>query len=200
MSQRDSPQDDEVELSLRLRGLSITVRGPPGEATAFVASVTSGSSDRRAPSPTSTIRSFELVPSQLVEAPRVETRDQIQSSFRSCPGRLLAQSTRLGVSRAAAENRINRSWVAGQWAKAVLDGRIHSPNRSEPLALRSRYYSVARCQGLECPVIFQSSGSYWRAVRSFEESNSISHAFPSELEARIYLEGAGFEEEVAVRP
>ena len=202
MSQSAHQHDDEViELSLRLRGLSISVRGPAAEATDFVTSITSSSSLRRAPSPTSTVRSFELVQaSPDPSAIRQETRDQISASFIECPDRALGESIVLGGGRAAAENRVRRAWTAGQWAKAVLVGRIHTPNRSEPLALRSRFYAIVRCRGIECPVIFQSSGSYWRAVLSFEESESISHAFPSELEARTYLESAGVDREAPVRP
>ena len=202
MSQDGARHDDEViELSLQLRGLSITIRGPASEATDFVSSIITSSATRRASSPTSTVQSFELVRSAPTSSGNfVETRDQIARSFPSCPARILADSVRLGGGKAAAEGRVRRSWLAGQWAKAVLVGRIHTPNRSEPLPLRSRYYAIARCQNVECPVIFQSANSYWRAVGTLEGSDSITHAFPSELEARTYLEAAGFETEISVQP
>jgi len=91
--------------------------------------------------------------------------------------------------------RIDRAWVAGCWARAVRDKRVHSPNRTPPLDLRSRFYAVARANSVVGPVIFRSSASYWRALGTLEGSNSISQSFPSETEAKVYLLAAGFEED-----
>ena len=44
---------------------------------------------------------------------------------------------------------------------------------------------------------FESSGSYWAALGSFSAGragNSVSDSFPSECEARVYLDSAGFAE------
>eukprot|EP00435_Cladocopium_sp_Y103_P068236 s89_g31.t1 len=105
-----------------------------------------------------------------------------------------------GTDRACLE-RIDRAWTAGLWAKAVLEERVHSPNRTPPLDLRSRYYAVAKCAGLDRPTIYKSSGSYWRQLGTLEGSSSVSQSFPSETEATIYLRAAGFrEEEIQVLP
>ena len=48
----------------------------------------------------------------------------------------------------------SQAWQAGQWARAVLDQRALSPNRSEPLDLRCMFFVVLRCEGLDCPVVF----------------------------------------------
>ena len=130
----------------------------------------------------------------------LESRAEILASFSPCPARIVASAARLGGLRSSAEERVRRAWLAGQWAQAVLQNRVHSPNRSEPLEVRSRYYAVVRCDSLDHPVIFQSSGSYWRAIGSLAESNSVSHSFPSELEARTYIEAAGITEPIEVRP
>jgi hypothetical protein len=89
------------------------------------------------------------------------------------------------------EARIERAWLAGQWTTAVRDRRIGSPNRTPALDLRPRCYAVLRAPGLERATVFRSSASYENCIGSLEGSSSISQAFPSELEARIYLESAG---------
>ena len=79
-----------------------------------------------------------------------------------------------------------------------VSGRCHSPNRTPPLDQRSRFYAIVKCEGISVPVIYRSSASYWAAIRSLEGSDSISQSFPSELEAKIYVEAAGFSGEVSV--
>ena len=204
------PQDDgTIELTLTFRDLHITVRGPSDQATALVSLVTARGSQPsasavRSTSPVGTDLSFDLVgQSDPLPFRVLETRDQICASFDPCPQRLLDLGNRLSGSRLDSASRIRRAWVAGQWAKAVLEERVPTPNKSEAIEIRPRFYAVVRCADLDCPVIFQSSGSYWRAIRSFEGSSSVSHSFPSETEARTYLSGAGFSgfsEDIAVRP
>ena len=197
--QRGTHVDEEIiELSCKIQQLEITIKGPASQASKFLASVTSGSLAGRVPSPGPS--EFEVVSSAAPsEAPaRVEHRSEIAASFSPCPGRLLDLGSRLytctvGNSSTSPEERIKRAWTAGQWAKAVVAGRIHSPNRTPPLELRSRFYAVAKCDRLSLPTIFKSSGSYWQAVGSLQNSTSVSQSFPSELEAKIYFESAGIE-------
>ena len=200
MSSRSNRQDGEViELSVCIRGLDITVRGPSVRATEALSLITGALAGLPAPGSVSD-HSFELVSgaeSVSAEPHRgLETRDEISATFGVCPGHWISQATRLGGSVESGRSRVRRAWLAGQWARAVLDERTRSPNRSEPLDLRARFYAVVRCDSIECPVVFRSSASYWSAVGSFSGrgANSVSHSFPSELEARAYLTAAGFEE------
>ena len=89
-------------------------------------------------------------------------------------------------------SRIQRAWTAGNWAKAVLQGRAGSPNRTPQLSLQPRVYVLLRADGLSRPACFRSSRSYWSALGGAHVS-SISHSFPSETEARVYCEAAGFD-------
>ena len=197
-----SQEDEVLELSFRFRQLEVTVRGPAREASGFLSAVTSGSFAGFPPSPSPSSRSYDVISSAASPdhsgGRHRETRDQILASFPQCPGRLLALSTRLGCSQADSEERLRRAWTAGQWAKAVLEGRCHSPNRTPPLDQRSRFYAIVKCEGIFVPVIYRSSASYWAAIGSLEGSDSISQSFPSELEAKIYVEAAGFPGEVSV--
>ena len=78
----------------------------------------------------------------------------------------------------------------------VLARRVGSPCRTPTIDLRPRFYAVVSAPGLEGPTIFKSSTSYWKLIKSLQDSPSISHSFPSELEARVYLEAAGFRDPI----
>ena len=207
MSQPPSNHDAGIELHVSLPGgIQVTVRAPTSAAgvaadllgyiSLFQASSSSARSDR----------SFELVSSVAGSAPSspargrpVESRDSVLRSFSGCPSRLFVHSNRLCGSTLSGKDRIARAWLAGQWAGAVRSGRIGSPNRTPVIDLRSRFYAVLRAPGLSGPTIFRSSTSYWTCIGSLEGSSSISQSFPSEIEARIYLEAAG-ETEVEILP
>lgn len=182
-----------IELKCHIRGLEVTISGPSSEAADLLRHVTSWSGPRdSSPAPTST--SFEFVDSQPQPTPSVpvgETRDQIEAGFPPCPALWFGKARRLCGSALSGEERISRAWKAGQWAAAVAEGRVRSPNRSSTLDLRSRYYAVLRADGLREPTLFQSANSYFRTVGDLRTSTSISHAFPSELEATIYFDAAG---------
>ena len=87
---------------------------------------------------------------------------------RLCLHQKLVGSSRTGL------DRLQRAWRAGQWAKAVADGRIPSPNRTPPLFVA-------------LVTVFNSAGSYWQAIGDLSTSPSISHAFPSQTEAESVL-------------
>ena len=201
-----SNHDGHIDLTLEVGGLRISVSGPSATAAEFVCFV-SDFRPTRAASPTSSVGSFTRVsvaaPSEPPEpsVPARETRDQIAATFVPCPSDIRALGSRLAGTDRAAIARIDRAWTAGQWARAVLEERVHSPNRTPPLDVRSRFYAVARCEGLESPTIFRSSASYWRWIGSLEGSRSVSQSFPSETEASVYLRAAGFgEDRIQVLP
>jgi len=202
-----SQHDGSIELSLEVAGLKVTISGPSALAAEFVCFVSDFRPARPA-SPTSSIGSFTRVSvvsapdsRSAAQVPVRETRDQIAASFAPCPPVLRALGSRLQGTDKSCLQRIDRAWKAGQWAKAVLEERVHSPNRTPPLDLRSRYYAVARCVGLDSPTIYKSSASYWRQLGTLEGSSSISQSFPSETEALVYLQAAGFsEQEIQVLP
>ena len=201
-----SSHDEPIELSLELSGLRISVSGPSSVAAEFVTFV-SGFRPRASSLATSlgsfTRVSIDSAPESRPErgSPVRETREQISATFAVCPGAVRALGSRLQGTDRDCIHRIDRAWVAGQWAKAVLEERVHSPSRTPPLDLRSRFFAVARCNGLSRPTIFKSSTSYWRQIGTLEGNLSVSQAFPSETEASVYLRSAGFaEEEIDVLP
>lgn len=53
------------------------------------------------------------------------------------------------------------------------------------LSLQPRIYVVPRAKGIPEPCCFRNSRSYWFALCG-SHGSSVSHSFPSEMEARIY--------------
>ena len=110
--------------------------------------------------------------------------------FPPCPADLPSQASKLGGSSLSAADRIRRAWTAGCWAKAVAENQITTPNRSVQLDLRPRFYAVLRAEDSSGPFLCLSATTYWRLVGRIQDNDSISHAFPSELEAKVYFAGA----------
>lgn len=187
-----SSSHDVVELSIRFRGLSINVSGPSAQAAQFVTRFALEEFPENntgiVGEPGSFAEEGEESSDPFVFAG--ETRAEVESTFAACPNRWCLLASRLGGSVETARRRVLRAWRAGQWARAILDGRVPSGYRSEPLAIRSRVFVVLRADSLSGPACFQSSRSYWAAVGP-EFGDSVSHSFPSELEARVYCDSAG---------
>jgi len=74
-------------------------------------------------------------------------------------------------------------WLDEQRPHLVLNKLIYAPDST---------WSYAEERG-PLPSCYSSSGSYWKAVGSFKDNpDSLSHSWPSETEARVYCEAAGF--------
>ena len=181
-----------IELSVNFSGLSITVRGSPDRAADFVR----GLSDRGSPSTSHHDQSLDLsaIAPSTVASSAAESRSSIPGTFPLCPAHWLA--------RGKPSYRLTNSWESE--SQTCLDcrvlgqdqswrGRISSPNRSEAIELQNKFWCVVFCQGVSCPRVFTSSRAFFGAVGPVEGSSTICHAFPSETEARVYLEGAGLE-------
>ena len=136
---------DVIEASVDFPGLRVTVSGTPAKVADFLRFAASYPVDR-ARSPAPSVGSFELlseVPEASAAPPRtgLETRDQISASFLACPAHHLALGIRLSGASLSGRDRVARAWTAGLWAKAVLEGRVFTPNRTPPLDLRSHFYA-----------------------------------------------------------
>lgn len=204
------PDAEVVDLTLSFGGLSVSVRGSPDRAAAFVRDLASQhSADTSSPvrplqAPSSGASSYSLVtgppcstfslpPYTATSRPVSENRSTIRESFPPAPRHLLDFSGELGGSRISGQQRVERAWRAGCWGGAVKQGRIGTPDRSPAIELGNRFYVVLRCRGLQCPRIFNTSWAFHSAVGSLSGTDTICHGFPTELEAKIYLEAAGEE-------
>lgn len=195
--------DGQVELTCSVGDLRVTISGPPDQATELLRKILQLGSSQRAESPAASVGSFDLISARAPDSPppvparHRETRAQIEASFADCPTYLLRQSNKLSGSSVGGIDRIKRAWRAGQWGGATVAGRVGSPSRSVQLDLRPRFYVVLKASGLAKPTLFSSATGYWKAIGVLEGSSSVSHAFPSELEAQAYLAGAGIEDFVS---
>ena len=187
---------NNVELTVSVRDLRVTIVGPLSSASQLAedlarldledsASAVAGSQ------PGSSTWALPSEPVQPSSSLLVESREEILASFPPCPDSCLHSARRLVGLVSDTEFRVRRAWTAGHWAKAVLGGRISSPSRTPQISVRSRIYVVLRVGTNTTPRCFSSSGSYWKCIGTFRDSNSISHSFPSETEARIYCSAAG---------
>lgn len=201
MSTAPSQDDAVLDLTCQFGDLRISISGPASQATDLLRSITSGQlgASSAASSAASVAPSFDLVsqPSASHQPPRsyperLEHRDTILATFRPCPDYLLEGSSKLVGSKLCGADRVRRAFLAGQWAKAVRDKRVPSPNRTPPIELKNRFYAILSGGiGLDRPTVFNSAASYWAAIGpSLADSPAISHGFPSQTEARTYLAGA----------
>ena len=181
-----------VDLTCKLGELEISIKGPAAKAAKLLQKITQLDSASSPRGSESSAASFAVVskPGQGSSA-RLETRQEIEASFAPCPEHLLSDGHRLAGGPLSGPDRVRRAWLAGKWASAVERGRASSPNALPHLPLRSRFYAVLRADRLPRPTIFRSARSYWQCVGELARSNSISHSFPSEQEAKVYLLGAG---------
>ena len=183
-------------LTLSLRGLDITVRGPARRASEALSLITGSLAGLSASAPASD-GSFEVLSAASEPGSVVPTsRAEIASSFLPCPiawfGRVWLVRTKLfeggSLVPGLQGSGLGLCWIVGSCGRTFLSpwtrGRV-----------------VLCCRGSDCPVIFRSSGSYWKAVGSFSGSgeDSISHSSPSAREARAYLESAGLSESFEFR-
>ena len=107
------------------------------------------------------------------------------------PSSWLAASKSLRAPGYTGEQRVKRAWVAGCWVKEVLAGRARTPKPTPRITLANRFYAVARSANGSPPEICRSYRDYLIAVGNLQHDTSLSQAFPSELECKVYLEAAG---------
>ena len=168
---------DIIELAVRFGELSITIAGPSGPATQLLQDITSRSSSvPSGGSPRGSDHSFALVSEHhtaeaarevLGEGYRAETRATIEQSFPALPDSLRVLARRLGSEgECSGEGRVERAWLAGCWAKAVLEGRIQTPSRTPPLQLRPRFYVVLKSSRCSEPCCFSTAAAAGRGGRA----------------------------------
>lgn len=130
------PDAEVVDLTLTFGGLSVSVRGSPDRAAAFVRDLASQhSADTAAPTrlfqaPASGVSSYTLVSgppassfstisSRRSSSRTSETRSSLRASFSTAPSYLLDLAAELVGSRLSRQERVERAWLAGCWAGAV---------------------------------------------------------------------------------
>ena len=157
-------------LSLVIGSSPLPASGPAGEA----------SSAYPAPSDTSSVSGVS----------RSSQYNALAEEIPVVPDFCVALCGRLAAGTLSARQRAERAWESGCWAKFVLEGRIQKPRPSRPCDVANSIYVVLRAQGYLCP-LYVTSASAYRAIVGDFKSDTLSHGFGSQAEAKVYCAGAG---------
>ena len=158
---------------------------------------TTGSPSTSAPSYTSRrllpvappfVPSSSSEPEYPLQGPVPEAPDSLPTVV---PAQVLVLGRRLGsCENLSGEDRIRRAWKAGREAAEVLEGRKSRPEASPRLPLTNRVYCILRVTDLVCPRVVHSFSEYKAFPGILSDPRSVSHAFPSDSEARAFFAGA----------
>lgn len=122
-----------------------------------------------------------------------ESYHRVACSLDPLPGYCLDLCVRLGGTKEELEFRARRAWEAGLWARAILSrGLCLNPALLQScLVSRTRSTSSFGAPSVSGPTRVDSAAEFFRLIPSFAGSDSISHAFASVAEARVYCAGVG---------
>ena len=140
--------------------------------------------------PRTTLSSPYRVPEYPLQGP-LRSLEELEGAFPALPKELCNTCRALRGGSLSWEARALRAWKAGCWARSILEGWSEVTKPSEPVGISNRVYCVIAARGLSCPVVVHSFAGYKKVVGELRRGESISHAFPSEAEARLYFAGAG---------
>ena len=107
------------------------------------------------------------------------------------PAYLLDSSRALSACNLSPRGRVRRAWKAGLCAGKVLRCECDYVDSTPRLNLSNRLYCVLKTRASSTPQVLSSFAEYRRVPGILERGTSVSHAFPSETEARAYFAGAG---------
>ena len=136
------PDSEIVELSLQLSGLSVTVRGSPDRAADFVRRVSDlpsqSSSSLALPSTAAPAVSASSAPSVFPES-----QPPVEDTFEPCPQDcLVSAASFLRSTRVSSDLRAKRAWLAGQWARAFIEGRVSEIPQTPEIGLPQKYWAL----------------------------------------------------------
>ena len=122
-------------------------------------------------------------------SPSFAARQRLALSFPRVPDTCIALCRGLSTCELGPEGRAERAWIAGCWAGATLRGEVNKPDPTAPLSQQNRFYCILRAAGLQSPVVCASVAAY-RRILGLDLGQSVSHAFPSTSECRVYFSAA----------
>ena len=195
--------EGEVDITFRIGALRITVQGPLDlcvDAQRRIADCLGADSPPPASSvpsrfsfvnPPPTAPASHQAPATEPEPSVPESRSDVVASFPPLPNCWASLAGQLHSASSSGSSRLARAWVAGHWARATLEGRVPSPAHSPVLKIPAQHYVVLRAPSVQQPVLVSSSRAYFDLVGRPFHPSSLSHSFPSLLEAKVYCDAAG---------
>lgn len=186
MSQGPSPgsRNDEINLAVQFQGLRITVSGPSARALDFVHRLSpqyQSAAIQPEPEPVATASTFSAGASS---SPGI-------ASPADCPSQYLALAKKLSAASVhSPEERVERAWLAGQYAQRELAGR-GGGEIVVALDLSNHFWAVLQGRGISEPKILRSQEEFKDLAEARTGPPFVGHGFPSETEARVCIAGAG---------
>eukprot|EP00438_Fugacium_kawagutii_P031498 Skav207586 [mRNA] locus=scaffold2450:35622:36218:+ [translate_table: standard] len=189
-SEGSRTEDGLVDLTIQFQDLRITVHGPLSSSVDFVRRL-SGPSDSGAATGSAAEEDSQSVWSVVGGSP--EEGVSFEDTFPALPAvyHSLASNLAGTASRLSPVKRLERAWVAGCWAKAILERRCPPPSATPKLDLANRFYVVVRGPGITSPRLFSSYSAFQGAVGTPSSARVICHGFPSKTEISVYLAAVG---------
>ena len=114
----------------------------------------------------------------------------VEASLSRAPGHCFDLCSSISGSPEEVARRVQRAWEAGLWSKATIEGKIPKPRPTPKLTLRPNCYVVIRAPGVVGAAWVSSSREFFRLVPRFTD-DTITHAFPTVEEGKVYCFGVG---------
>lgn len=121
---------------------------------------------------------------------RISSHDEVAQLLTSAPPACHQICSALQCSPEERNQRTQRAWEAGLWAKATLQGQIDRPRPTPKLDKRPVTYIILRAPGLAAPTRVATSAEYFQIIPRFTPE-SVSHSFASLCEGKVYCLAAG---------
>ena len=134
---------------------------------------------------------FLLSSSSVPEYPLLGSSAPGPSSQTQVPQIVLDLARHIRACNLSAEDRISRAWQAGVQAGDKIRGVRDFVDSQPRLSVPNRVYCILQTSAGVAPQVHHSFAAYKAVPGVLQGPKSVSHAFPSEAEARAYFAGAG---------
>lgn len=139
------------------------------------------------------IPSFDLVSSEVSFSVLSENaREVLAGQFPECPSVAFELCASLRRGQLPKEERARRAWVAGCWAKLVLEDKIRLPEPAAPIGLSNTCYVILRAAGHRTPKLVEDVTTYQEICQG-PSCRPVGHGFASKSEAKVYCLAADVE-------
>ena len=182
--------EGERELTFRLGNLVITLRGPLEECARAQPRISACLSSSSPPQASRSSSDFVVIDPPAEEA---SPADRGASARRSSAPPETRSDVLLGgpgklipcIALFVLGNRLQRAWIAGQWASAVAAGFL-----PPPIGCRRSFTSYSVPPRSQSRLV-TTSAAYFRIVGRPFHQQSLSRSFASLLEVRVCCDSAG---------
>eukprot|EP00435_Cladocopium_sp_Y103_P016348 s3554_g4.t1 len=124
-------------------------------------------------------------PASCLEPLSENAREVLEGKFPPVPEAAVQLCSKLRGGQYSSQHRARRAWVAGCWAKLVLDNKVAQASLAPVIDLANTSYVLLRSDSCSTPRLFEELGSYQKACQG-STCRPVGHGFASKSEARVY--------------